>query len=96
MHPEAAVLFAEFLAESFKDQDDVISSCLDQLRLMFGQDKVPPPLRTKITWWRDDPFSLGSYSCLPPGIPPFTSIEFSNSLSSYFARSEPEGLRYLS
>ena len=44
----------------------VVEEVLGILRGMFG-DAVPPPLRTHITRWHDDPYAFGSYSFVAKG-----------------------------
>lgn len=58
-------------AEAVQDWDDdrIVDSVLGSLRELYG-DHVPDPARTRITRWRDDPFSLGSYAYMTVGSVP--------------------------
>ncbi len=49
-----------------KPKNDVVAAAVDCVRTMFG-NKVPAPEASLVTRWGTDPFSLGSYSYLPPG-----------------------------
>ena len=46
--------------------DEIGARALAALREIFGDD-VPAPLATHVTRWRDDPWTLGSYTYLPVG-----------------------------
>jgi monoamine oxidase len=48
-------------AEICSDRD-LISSCVDQLRKVFGAAKVPTPSETIVTRWGSDRFARGTYS----------------------------------
>jgi monoamine oxidase len=54
--------------ESWSDRE-IVQSALTVLRKMFGAD-LPDPVSHMITRWQADPWSLGSYSHLPPGSTP--------------------------
>ena len=49
-----------------KPGHEVIAAAVDVERAMFGAE-VPAPEAARVTRWGSDPFSLGSYSYLPPG-----------------------------
>ncbi len=51
------------------DDDEMVARALDALRAIFGPG-VPAPIATHVTRWRDDPWTLGSYSYLPVGATP--------------------------
>lgn len=51
------------------DGEEIAARAMDALRDIFGAD-VPEPVATHATRWRDDPWSLGSYSYLPVGSSP--------------------------
>jgi monoamine oxidase len=46
--------------------DEIAARAMQALREIFGAD-VPDPVATHVTRWRDDPWTLGSYSYLPVG-----------------------------
>ena len=49
-----------------RNDDQIVSGAMRAVRAMFG-DEIPEPVGTHVTRWRDDPFTLGSYSYLPIG-----------------------------
>jgi monoamine oxidase len=69
--PVLQMFNAASVAEGIEQQRerDVIARATAALREMFG-DKVVEPEDYKITHWRQDPFSLGSYSYLAYGSSP--------------------------
>jgi monoamine oxidase len=48
-------------AENTSDRE-LVSSCVKQLRKVFGQSEVPQPLETIVTRWGSDRFARGTYS----------------------------------
>ena len=48
---------------------EMVSTVLEDLRTIFGSG-VPDPTAVAITRWNSDPFTLGSYSHIPPGASP--------------------------
>jgi monoamine oxidase len=48
------------------DDEEIAARAMQALRDIFGAD-VPGPVATHVTRWRDDPWTLGSYSYLPIG-----------------------------
>ncbi len=42
--------------------EEAIEESLEALRAVFGSENVPHPTTTKVTRWRNDPWSCGSYS----------------------------------
>lgn len=52
-----------------RDSEQIASGAVRALREMFGDD-IPEPVAVHVTRWRDDPYSLGSYSYLPIGATP--------------------------
>ena len=61
-----------FNAGSFGEQlesqsdEEVVSSAMTVLRTIYG-GSVPSPTGARVTRWKSDPFSRGSYSHIPPG-----------------------------
>jgi len=53
-----------FALEDLSD-DEIATGAMRTLRVMFGDD-IPEPEGVLITRWGKDPFSLGSYSHIPP------------------------------
>jgi monoamine oxidase len=51
--------------ESLNDME-IIQEAMRVLRTIYGKN-IPNPINYLITRWQSDPFSRGSYSCLPPG-----------------------------
>jgi monoamine oxidase len=49
-----------------KTDEEVIASAMAALRSIYG-NSIPDPIDHVITRWGQDPFSLGSYSHVPPG-----------------------------
>ena len=49
-----------------KPEGEVVAAAVDGARAMFGA-AIPAPEAARVTRWGSDPFSLGSYSYLPPG-----------------------------
>ena len=47
----------------------IIAEATMSLELLLGET-VPKPIAVRVTRWRSDPFSLGSYSNIPPGASP--------------------------
>mmetsp|Transcript_8441 Transcript_8441/g.14234 ORF Transcript_8441/g.14234 Transcript_8441/m.14234 type:complete len:492 (-) Transcript_8441:229-1704(-) len=45
----------------------LIESAVSSLKCIYGNDAVPQPLSYVVTRWNSDPFSYGSYTCVPPG-----------------------------
>lgn len=45
-----------------KTDQELVSSCLAQLRKVFGRSPVPTPLETIVTRWGSDRFARGTYS----------------------------------
>jgi len=41
---------------------EITEAVVEDLRNMFGYDKVPPPTKVLVTRWGSDEYSLGSYS----------------------------------
>jgi monoamine oxidase len=48
------------------EDEEIAARSVQALREIFGAD-VPDPIATHVTRWRDDPWTLGSYSYLPIG-----------------------------
>ncbi|MCI0585200.1 MAG: FAD-dependent oxidoreductase [Planctomycetes bacterium] len=48
------------------EDEEIAPRAIQALREIFGAD-VPDPIATHVTRWRDDPWTLGSYSYLPIG-----------------------------
>jgi len=48
-------------------EEDVSKQCVEQLRRIYGADKVPDPKHTRVTRWGSDPFARGSYSFVKVG-----------------------------
>lgn len=46
--------------------EEIAARAMRAVREIFGED-VPEPIATYVTRWRDDPWTLGSYSYLPIG-----------------------------
>ena len=59
---------ARDVLDSWKDEE-IAARAMEALREIFGAD-VPDPVATHVTRWRDDPWTLGSYSYLPIGSSP--------------------------
>jgi monoamine oxidase len=51
------------------DDQEIAARAIQALREIFGAG-VPDPIATHVTRWRDDPWTLGSYSYLPVGSSP--------------------------
>ena len=68
-HPILLVFNAGKQAEQFEQLSDqhIINNIMQELRIMYGKD-IPPPTAYVITRWHNDPYSLGSYSYLAPGV----------------------------
>ena len=56
-------------AEQFEQLSDqhIIDNIMQELRIMYGKD-IPEPTSHVITRWHNDPYALGSYSHLSPGV----------------------------
>jgi len=64
---------------SLTDQQ-AIEESLEALRSVFGEDNVPDPAVSKVTRWRQDPWSCGSYSFAKVGSTPESYDEISSPL----------------
>jgi monoamine oxidase len=53
-----------FTIEEFSDAE-IIAGAMKTLRVIYG-DAIPEPVGYVITRWGKDPFTFGSYSCIPP------------------------------
>jgi len=62
--------------------EEIIRESLEALRLVFGSDKVPNPVVSKVTRWRQDPWSCGSYSFAKVGSNPTMYDEIAYPLGS--------------
>ena len=75
--PESgSAILVQFLAGSAADRvdpprsngstgltdEEAVEESLEALRAVFGSENVPNPTMTKVTRWRNDPWSCGSYS----------------------------------
>jgi len=49
-----------------KSDEDLLSICLEQLSLVFNKS-IPQPTDYVMTRWKDNPYTLGSYSYIPVG-----------------------------
>jgi len=47
-----------------RTDEDLVEELLDHLRLHFGMDAVPDPLATRVTRWKSERYSRGTYSYL--------------------------------
>ena len=56
-------------AERFEQMDDdhIINNIMQELRIMYCEN-IPEPSSYVITRWHNDPYALGSYSHLSPGV----------------------------
>ena len=45
-----------------KSDQELVSSCVKQLRNVFGRSNVTQPLETIVTRWGSDRFARGTYS----------------------------------
>ena len=62
-----AFLSGTYAAElELRSDEDLVAIALAACRSMFGS-KVPDPIASRITRWGADPFTYGSYSCVPVG-----------------------------
>jgi monoamine oxidase len=59
---------ARNVLDSWEDQE-IAAGAMRALREIFGDD-IPDPIATHVTRWRDDPWTLGSYSYLRLGSSP--------------------------
>ena len=50
-----------------RDERDVVAEVVGVLRRIYGAERVREPLRAKVTRWRSDPHTRGTYSFIPPG-----------------------------
>jgi monoamine oxidase len=72
-------------AEITSDQE-LVSSCVAQLRRVFGRSKVPAPLETIVTRWGSDRFARGTYSFVAAEAEPQDYDVLARSLGNvYFA-----------
>ena len=56
---------ARTIVDTWNDEE-IVTGAIDALKDIFGDD-IPQPIATHVTRWREDPWSLGSYSYLPIG-----------------------------
>lgn len=69
-----------------KSDRELVSSCVAQLRNVFGQAKVPMPLETIVTRWGSDRFARGTYSFVAAEAEPQDYDVLAKSLGNlYFA-----------
>lgn len=56
-------------AEQFEQMSDqqILNNIMQELRIIYGND-IPEPSSYVITRWHSDPYALGSYSHLSPGV----------------------------
>ena len=67
--PSLVCLYGGRSARDVQDQwsdEEIAKGAMAALRDMLGAD-IPDPVATHVTRWRDDPWTLGSYSYLPIG-----------------------------
>ncbi|KAF7508015.1 hypothetical protein GJ744_009912 [Endocarpon pusillum] len=69
-----------------KSDHDLVSSCLAQLRKVFGESSVPTPSETIVTRWASDRFARGTYSFVAAEAEPQDYDTLARSLGNlYFA-----------
>ena len=60
--------------------EEAIHESLETLRSIFGSENVPEPIVSKVTRWRNDPWSCGSYSFAKVGSSPSMYDEIASPL----------------
>jgi len=60
--------FARDVQDTWTD-DEIVDGALDVLGEAYGRT-IPSPAHTALTRWSSDPFTMGSYTYLPPGASP--------------------------
>ena len=72
---------------------EVIHESLEALRSVFGSENVPDPVVSKVTRWRNDPWSCGSYSFAKVGSSPAMYDEIASPLGATRSRGSDDNGR---